>query len=396
MNIRRGELLLIFLAALAVNWLGTMWWVSDGALSTAAARGPAQVASQEADVVQAAAIPRTFSYQGTLRDANGNPITGNVKLTLRIYDVVSGGSPLYTEVFDPVFARTGVFSIVVGDTNTIPANLFDNERLFLGIAVNDDAELTPRQRLHPVPWAMQASTALNALTANNLAQGGGVPNIVRFGTGGAKEIAFVGGGKITDAPAGMTFNSPAFSLAGDVTVGGDLTVNGDWSAGAILDKGDSNGGTNQRSTYPVSINRYVIEAPDNGAAPDTVTIDDTLVVPLCGDGDGCTVRLGMRDWAASRPGDMVTRGPINFVLGSANPDGTRPWTLGNGSTDGGAHGIDKNGTVEHVLVTHNACFFTDGEYVNATGTETAAGFGLLNWFSVHDSLNMVCVLIIED
>jgi hypothetical protein len=411
MTIRRGELIILFLAALALNWLGTLWWLSGGSFRTAAASGPAQAAPQAMDGGQAvAAIPRTFSYQGTLRDASGNLINGNRKITLRIYDVISGGTALFTEVFDPVVVRAGVFSVVVGDASVaIPATLFNNERLFLGIAVGTDAELTPRQRLHPVPWAMQSSTAVSAVTANNLAQGGGVPNIVRFGTGGAKEIAFVGGGKISDAPAGMTFTSPAFTLAGDVTVGGDLTVDGDWSAGAILDKGDSNGGANQRSTYPVSMNRYVIEAPDNGAAPDVVPLDDAILVALCQDEDGCTFTLGMRNWVPGRGNSnksmLATVGPARFSL-SPVEQGKRWWSSRNWTGGAGvsappdpfvaADAQDGDGNTNHVARSWD-CFFTEGKYVNgALQGDADIGFGLLNWHADYTSTDMTCVLMIED
>ncbi|HMN26739.1 MAG TPA: hypothetical protein PKE45_01195 [Caldilineaceae bacterium] len=403
MNVRRGELLLIFLAVLAVNWLGTMWWLSDGALHRAAASGSAQAAPQAAAVVEAAAaIPRTFSYQGMLRGADGNPLNGNVKITLRIYNVVSGGTALFTEVFNPVFVRAGVFSLVVGDASVaIPANLFDNEKLFLGIAVGNDAELTPRQRLHPVPWAMQASTAVSAVTAKNLAQGGGVPNIVTFGAGGAKEIAFAGGSKITDGQTGMT-------LSGNVTVGGALTVSGDWSAGAILDKGDSNGGANQRSTYPVSINRYVIESPDNGASPDTVPLDDALLLSLCQDEDGCTYTLGMRNWVPARGNSnksiLATVGPARFSI-SPTEQGKRWWSSRNFAGGGlstpsdpfvAVDAQDGDGNTNHVARAWD-CFFTEGKYVNgALQGDAEIGFGLLNWNADYPSTDMTCVLIIED
>ena len=45
---------------------------------------------------------------------------------------------------------------------------------------------------------------------------------------------------------------------------------------------------------------------------------------------------------------------------------------------------------------YNACYFTDGEYVNSQGSDTKLGFGLLNWSGTFDSVNMTCVLIIED
>ena len=45
---------------------------------------------------------------------------------------------------------------------------------------------------------------------------------------------------------------------------------------------------------------------------------------------------------------------------------------------------------------YNDCILTDGEYVNAQGSDSAFGFGLLNWHTTFTSVNMTCVLIFED
>ncbi len=42
--------------------------------------------------------------------------------------------------------------------------MFDNANLYIGITVAPDPEMLPRQRLFPVPWAMQAGTAAKAVT----------------------------------------------------------------------------------------------------------------------------------------------------------------------------------------------------------------------------------------
>ncbi len=41
-----------------------------------------------------AQVPYDMSYQGRLTDAVGAPLIGPVTLQMRIYDVISGGSPL--------------------------------------------------------------------------------------------------------------------------------------------------------------------------------------------------------------------------------------------------------------------------------------------------------------
>lgn len=390
MKIRRIEFLVMFVAVLALNLLFSVWWLSGGAFTPAWASRLAQTGG----VAGVNAIPNTFSYQGTLRNANGSVANGNFKIRLRIYDQPISGNTLHDETFNSVVVRDGLFTVVVGDAGTpLGATVFNNAQLYLGITVNTDSELTPRQRIHPVPWAMQASTALSAVTANTLAQGGGVPGSVAFGTGGAKEIAFPDGGKITDSATGMTISGGGANKA--VTVGGDLTVNGNWNAGAILDKGDSNGGANQRSTYPVNIRRYVVEAPDNGGSPDTVPVDNAILTEFCQDEDGCTMSLYMRNWNdAAQPGLLAGVGPVRFSLAPVNSN-RREWDLRDVAANSAA-GIDNNGAINHAMNIYNACFFTDGEYVNAQGSDSAFGFGLLNWAGAFDSVKMTCVLIIED
>ncbi len=399
MKQRRIESLLMLAVLLVVNFF-TLLWLQGRPIATVWANGLNSPAAAPLAVVN---IPRTFSYQGTLRDVSGNLITAVVTPTLKIYKDVTGGSALHTESFPNTNVRAGVFSVVVGDATPIVATVFDNYPLYLGISVNQDAEMLPRQRLHPVPYAMQANTAQTAVTANNLVQGGGVSNLITLGAGGAKQIGFPGGGSITDSPAGMTIigggnnvtTNGALAVGGAVSIGGDLTVNGNWSAGAIRDIGDSNGGANQRSTYPVSINRYVVEAPDNGASPDTVPVDNAILTDFCQDVDGCKVSLYMRNWdPASQPGLLAGIGPYRFTLAAVNSN-KRQWDIRDAGSGGGTN-TDNNGGVNHVMNIYNDCFFTDAEYVNAQSSESALGFGLLNWNTTYGSTQMTCVLIIED
>jgi hypothetical protein len=399
MQLRRFEFLILFIAVLAINWGGTMWWLSNGSAQTAWARGGA--ASATAPLAQSVNIPRSFSYQGTLRDANGNLINGQVKLRLRLYSAPTGGSALHDETFNAVIVRNGGFSVVVGDAGTpIGATVFNNAQLFLGLTVNNDSELTPRQRLHPVPWAMQASTAQSAVTAINLAQGGGVPNLVKLGNAGLSEVAFLpNNGKIANDANGLTLdggNNKAVKTAGGLTVGGDLTVVGGWNASAIREKGNGKTGVvTETLTYPVSLRRYVLEASDGGSAPNTVPVNNEILTQFCQDEDGCTVSLYMRNWNdAAQPGLLAGVSAAHFSLAAVNSN-KREWDMRDVASNG-AVGIDNNGTVNHLMNIYNACFFTDGEFVNGQGSDAALGFGLLNWHGAFDSVKMTCVLVIED
>src|SRR4029450_5506083 len=92
MNARRLKLSAVFVAMLLCNTLITAGMLS-GNVSGVAGGSPLNQS------LAATTIPTAFSYQGTLRDANGNLVNGTVNLSLRLYGVVTGGNPLYTEDF---------------------------------------------------------------------------------------------------------------------------------------------------------------------------------------------------------------------------------------------------------------------------------------------------------
>jgi hypothetical protein len=390
MNARRLKLSAVCVAMLLCNTLFTAWLLSGNAAGVAGA----SPLNQNAAAAAATTIPTAFSYQGTLRDASGNLVNGTVNLSLRLYGVVTGGTPLYTENFTNVNVRSGLFTVIVGDAQALPASVFNTFPLYLGIKVNNDAELLPRQRLHPVPYAMQATSAQSALTADNLTPGGGVPNLVTFGANGASEIAFGPGGKVTSDATGLTLTGGAGK---PVTVGGNLVVNGNWQVMTTHEIGNSHGGVNQRADYQTSIQRYVVEAQDGGTAPNTVPISNTILTQFCADEDGCAVSLYMRNWdPANSPGLLAGIGPYRMALApQLNNQGQRQWSVHNPSGVG-TLGLDKDGAGTPAMNFLNACFLTDGEAVNGQGSDGTLGFGLLNWYGAFDSTGMTCVLIIED
>jgi hypothetical protein len=390
MKIRRIEFIVMFAVVLALNMLFSLWFLSSNTPGTA-------WASRLNQTVDAAAanIAQTFSYQGTLRLANGNLANGNFKIRLRLYDVPIAGDPLHDESFDSVVVRDGLFTVVVGDDpkKEIGDTVFTKAQLYLGITVNNDSELTPRQRIHPVPWAMQASTALKSVTADNLEKGGGVPGVVTFGKGGAKEIAFADGGKITDSGTGLSISSKA------ITIDGPLTVNGNWNTTAIRDIGDSKGGANQKANYEVSLRRYVVEATDAVGNFHGVQLDNDLLLQLCADQDGCSFRLGFRN-AVEWQNRVILNGPWHLTIGQPT-EGKHHWTVINDLNNPGiaTNGIDgSNDGLGDLLKSLYDCTFADGKWENGVYKgDTELGFALVNgntvgWTTIHH----VCVLVIED
>ncbi|MFT5423864.1 MAG: hypothetical protein ACI89L_001655 [Phycisphaerales bacterium] len=117
---------------------------------------------------RAAAEPvgSAFSYQGFLTDAGG-PVNGAVDLKTRLYDADVGGIQSGGEVLASATVTEGQFSVDL-DFGAVPFS--QNIALWLEIEVSDDGGaswdlLSGRQRLTPVPFAMQSQNSDTASTA---------------------------------------------------------------------------------------------------------------------------------------------------------------------------------------------------------------------------------------
>ena len=114
--------------------------------------------------MQAAAEPATtqvLSYQGTLSTADGTPIDGSIGLTFRLYAAQSGGAALWSEdhsAANAVPVRQGLFQVLLGSLTPIPATVWDNPSVYLGVQVEgDEQELSPREIISAVPVALQVA-----------------------------------------------------------------------------------------------------------------------------------------------------------------------------------------------------------------------------------------------
>jgi hypothetical protein len=143
-------------------------------------------------------IPVTLNYQGFLRNPDGSLTTGEYTITARIYDQATAGTTLYTTTVPNVTVRDGLFNIVLGDNPALDPGVFDDVPRYIGISLNPDPELIPRQRLHAVPWAYTAKTLVaNAELENAKVNGnvgiqtdsvGAIPLLVGREAGGTKLV----------------------------------------------------------------------------------------------------------------------------------------------------------------------------------------------------------------
>jgi hypothetical protein len=146
-------------------------------------------------------------------------------------------------------------------------------------------------------------------------------------------------------------------------------------------------GTSPLTTYPVSGERYIVEAPPSSVGS-VVPLDVPLVNSLCRDKDGCYVTVQMVNWNGD--GNVATRSERFFISQTSGA-----WRFAN--TD--IEGID--GTGFHELLIFD-CLFGDAERrpmgSPPNGREDAgSGFGLLNVFggSYSDSTT-TCRVVLDD
>lgn len=106
-----------------------------------------------------AALPTTINHQGYLTDSGGVPISSppNKNITFRFYNVPSGGTALWTET-QSVVIKNGLFSAELGSVTPLNHSDFNNP-LYLGIEVETDGEMTPRQAFSLTGYAIKAAVA---------------------------------------------------------------------------------------------------------------------------------------------------------------------------------------------------------------------------------------------
>jgi len=104
------------------------------------------------------AIPEMINYQGKLTDPDGVAIEGVITVEFSIYNLETGGSPLWSEAQDVTISH-GLFDVRLGTVEPFPDSLdFSEEEYFIELSLGSDI-LEPRQLLTTVPFAFRAAIA---------------------------------------------------------------------------------------------------------------------------------------------------------------------------------------------------------------------------------------------
>jgi len=113
-----------------------------------------------------ASVPHQINYQGWLgRASDTTGVTGTFDMTFTLYDAETGGTALWTETHTNVKVTRGVFNVILGSVNPLPADIFKGGPLWLEIKVGTET-LSPRKKLVSVGYAIYSEKAHKADTAN--------------------------------------------------------------------------------------------------------------------------------------------------------------------------------------------------------------------------------------
>ena len=174
-------------------------------LSQAQMRGPVELPAQSVPDVPAAELSDYIPVQGRLTDAFGAPLNGTYSIKMQVYDVPDGGSVLCGNLTTSVTVSNGLFNSTLDLCDV--ANAVEGNQLYLGVTVGSDPEMTPRQPIYSVPYAM--SLKPGAVIGGDLKQ-------VRTGDGLAKAAvyAWCGGAGAFITRSFNNVNTAAITVAG--------------------------------------------------------------------------------------------------------------------------------------------------------------------------------------
>ena len=118
--------------------------------------------------------------------------------------------------------------------------------------------------------------------------------------------------------------------------------------------------------------RLTISLPKNSQR-NLVIIPQEQLEFLCGDEDGCTIRLSMNNYgngaSISAPASVSSLLYLNVA--------SKQWRTSEPTTTRGTFG---NSSIEHAMQLFNTCYLTDGYYKGSTPTgDQGLGLSLMYW-----------------
>jgi hypothetical protein len=312
-----GVLALALLAAVAAG------------LGQAQVLGPGEQARSDTTNSPAGAegiVTGDIPIQGRLTDVDGHPLPdGTYSVTFRLYDAEVGGNLLCEDVDNPVVTN-GLFTVLMGYCTASDIN---GKELWLGITVEDDEEMVPRQQIAPVPYArslrpgarisgtVSGSPVLNVRNSGSTEGSSGVRGWATAASGltyGVRGISNSPDGRGVYGSSESGTGVYGSSSTGAGVYGRNLSEGGNGVYGTSSESNTSGAGVrgvaNNANAAGVRADNYAggtaLYASGNAPAPVDHAVPTLFLVQLDSDGDfvvGADNRWGgNRKWRVNRDG----------------------------------------------------------------------------------------------
>lgn len=343
-------------------------------------------------------VSRQIPFHGELVDEKGKPLNGEFNMTFAIYDAPTGGTTLWSGVYtsdngNPVTVEDGEFRVLLGSGtgNEFGSELFIDDTNYLGITVESDDEMTPRERMGASPYAIN-SDMLDGLHASNflkqdteivsglssvtavltLTQQGEIGDLIRLYNSGSADPIFsvLNSGRVVANSFESTSGDPSFIDGGIVIGNGNGVSLGDDVDGGLFMYQDS-GRPNDLFFDLKGGAEYL-----NITSPGTIKLTPNNVDGSC---SGCEPSLELRDDGTVSISNTTYGDPSNqfiefyFTNGVQVPEGT-VWIGGVNATNDIA--LDVEGAIRSSELTVDGAISSLGLNVDGViRVSSLAGFG---------------------
>jgi hypothetical protein len=262
-----------------------------------------------AGVARAGVVPTTLTQQGRLLNSDGTPTTGMVQMTFALYAVATGGTPAPWTETQMVTLDNGYFSVQLGASTPISQPLWDGTTKYLGITVGSDPEMTPRETLTSVPYALVANDAISDIHPNSVTVNSGKAALLYSDGNGGNAGIELGG---TNALAGT--GTPYIDFHVNATAAQDFNVR------------MINDGSNTLSIYADDLTNTPTPATlaVHGGITTTGSISATGVISANGN-------MFAHGFLGADGGVTIKNGDINIGIGNIIVGGYSSTTTGEGN-----------------------------------------------------------------
>jgi len=193
-------------------------------------------------LIFASTVPKMLNYQAKLTDTDGVALEGNYDITFRIYDVESGGTPLWAEAhsgINSVPVVNGLFDVILGSITTLDIAFDDTYWIELEV---EGEILSPREPLVSTPYAFRSIYA-NSATYADTAVYADTAYIISGGAIQTDGISITGDGTETDPLSATLGNTIETEEITDGTIlESDLNVSNYPTDGYVLTYNSGSGG----------------------------------------------------------------------------------------------------------------------------------------------------------